>query len=249
MVADGRRPGSPASWCSARHQLRAVVDLPLPRNCAAQPPPGCSGGCRAASGSGDHSQQRHRGAGTAHPAVGLLTEHQKSRVQAASGLVVAAVFVLLVLPPLLAGSARSCSGPSSQPDSGERQGVWFRTADWVSTRAGMVAGASILLLGVLAASLIATPVGLSQIDQFGCAPTPSPVIRLWRNTFRAVKPIPPGGRAHRPGRRGGWAIPATSVCRRSFRMGQSATGPHRVAGGHRRITCFSEVVRYRCSPS
>lgn len=88
-------------------------------------------------------------------------------VQAASGLVVAAVFVLLVLPPLLAGFGPKLFWPFiPRPDSDENQGIWFRTADWVSSRAGMVATASILLLGVLAAGLITTPVGLSQIDQF-----------------------------------------------------------------------------------
>ena len=90
-------------------------------------------------------------------------------VQAASGLVVAAVFVLLVLPPLLALFGPKLFWPFI-PQVGAREitttGAWHRVAEWVSGHAGRVAVASILTLTVLAGGVIGTPVGLSLIDQF-----------------------------------------------------------------------------------
>lgn len=90
-------------------------------------------------------------------------------VQAAAGLLVAAVFVVCVLPPLLALFGRKLFWPFV-PTSGGRQitttGAWHRLADWTSEHAGRVAVASILSLGVLATGVLATPVGLSLIDQF-----------------------------------------------------------------------------------
>jgi putative drug exporter of the RND superfamily len=90
-------------------------------------------------------------------------------VQAASGLLVAAVFVLLVLPPLLALFGRKLFWPFvPQPGAEEitTTGAWHRVADWVSQHATRVAVASIAVLAVLATGLLATPVGLNQIDQF-----------------------------------------------------------------------------------
>ena len=90
-------------------------------------------------------------------------------VQAASGLLVAAVFVLLVLPPLLALFGRKLFWPFvPQPDSEEitTTGTWHRVADWVSQHATRVAVVSIAALAVLATGLLATPIGLNQIDQF-----------------------------------------------------------------------------------
>ena len=88
-------------------------------------------------------------------------------VQAASGLVVAAIFVLLALPPLLALFGPQLFWPFiPQPDAGEKIGAWYRIADRVSGRAGLVATTSIVALAVLATGLFATPIGLSQIDQF-----------------------------------------------------------------------------------
>lgn len=90
-------------------------------------------------------------------------------VQAASGLVVAAVFVLLVLPPLLALFGPKLFWPFI-PRSGSAEitttGAWHRVADWVSGHAGRVTVASILVLGILATGLIGIPIGLSLIDQF-----------------------------------------------------------------------------------
>ena len=90
-------------------------------------------------------------------------------VQAASGLVVAAIFVLLVLPPLLALFGPKLFWPFI-PRAGSAEitttGAWHRVADWVSGHAGRVAVASVLVLGILATGLIGIPVGLSLIDQF-----------------------------------------------------------------------------------
>ena len=90
-------------------------------------------------------------------------------VEAASGLVVAAVFVLLALPPLLALFGRKLFWPFvPQPGADETAGAgfWHRIADWVSGHAGRVAVASILVLGGLAAGILGTPIGLSLVDQF-----------------------------------------------------------------------------------
>ena len=90
-------------------------------------------------------------------------------VQAAAGLVVAAVFVLLMLPPLLALFGRKLFWPFVPAvGSGEitTTGAWHRVADWVSHHAGRVAAASILALAVLATAVITLPVGLALIDQF-----------------------------------------------------------------------------------
>ena len=90
-------------------------------------------------------------------------------VQAAAGLVVAAVFVLLVLPPLLALFGRKLFWPFIPQPGGQEittTGAWHRVADWMSAHAGRVAVASIVALGVLATGLIGTPIGLSLIDQF-----------------------------------------------------------------------------------
>jgi len=90
-------------------------------------------------------------------------------VEAASGLVVAAVFVLLVLPPLLALFGRKLFWPFiPQPGTGEitTTGLWHRIADWVSGHAGRVAIASVLALGGLSTLIIGTPIGLSLVDQF-----------------------------------------------------------------------------------
>ncbi|WP_431237684.1 MMPL family transporter [Mycolicibacterium aichiense] len=90
-------------------------------------------------------------------------------VQAASGLVVAAVFVLLMLPPLLALCGPKLFWPFIPRTGGEQitaTGAWHRVADWVSNHAGRVTVASTAVLIVLATGLLATPVGLNQIDQF-----------------------------------------------------------------------------------
>lgn len=147
-------------------------------------------------------------------------------VQAASGLVVAAVFVLLVLPPLLAGFGPKLFWPFvPQPGTTEKQGVWFRTADWVSTRGGMVATASILLLGVLAAGLIATPVGLSQVDQFRVRADSVTGYQTLSQHFPSGQTDPALVIAHTDRADAvAQAIPATPGVSSVIPMGRSATG-------------------------
>lgn len=90
-------------------------------------------------------------------------------VQAASGLIVAAVFVLLVLPPLLGLFGKRLFWPFI-PKVGDRvltdSGVWHRVAEAVARRAGRVATIAIAGLAVLCIGLAATPIGLSQTEQF-----------------------------------------------------------------------------------
>ena len=90
-------------------------------------------------------------------------------VQAAAGLLVAAIFVVCVLPPLLAVFGRKLFWPFVPEPGGQEittTGAWHRVADWVSGHAGRVTVASILVLGILTTGLIGIPVGLSLIDQF-----------------------------------------------------------------------------------
>lgn len=90
-------------------------------------------------------------------------------VQAAAGLVVAAVFVLLVLPPLLALFGRKLFWPFV-PQVGAKaltdSGVWHRIADAVARRPTAIASAAIALLALLSTALLSTPAGLSQTEQF-----------------------------------------------------------------------------------
>lgn len=102
----------------------------------------------------------------------LLAESPTTRslgVQAAAGLLVAAVYVLFVLPPLLGLFGRKLFWPFI-PQSGQGEitttGAWHRVADWMAAHAGRVAVASILGLSILAGGVLSTPVGLSLIDQF-----------------------------------------------------------------------------------
>ncbi|KUH64119.1 hypothetical protein AU184_11450 [Mycolicibacterium novocastrense] len=90
-------------------------------------------------------------------------------VQAAAGLIVAAVFVLLVLPPLLGLFGKRLFWPFI-PKIGDRaltdSGIWHRIAEAVAGRPGSVATISIGGLAVLCIGLVATPIGLSQTEQF-----------------------------------------------------------------------------------
>lgn len=90
--------------------------------------------------------------------------------QAACGLVVAAVFVLGALPPLLALFGARLFWPFIPRRGGghaaEEFGPWYRVAAWVSAHAGRVAVVTLTLLVVLCAGLLGTSVGLSQTDQF-----------------------------------------------------------------------------------
>lgn len=90
-------------------------------------------------------------------------------VQAAAGLVVVAIFVLLVLPPLLALFGRKLFWPFI-PQVGATPltegGIWHRIADGVAHRPVRVAVVAIGALALLCTGLLSTPIGLSQTEQF-----------------------------------------------------------------------------------
>lgn len=86
---------------------------------------------------------------------------------AACGLVVAAVFVLLVLPPLLALCGRNIFWPFI-PHLGERATTsgWQRIADAVGRRPVPICAVAVVVLAVLTTGLLGTRIGLSQTEQF-----------------------------------------------------------------------------------
>ncbi|AHC23908.1 MULTISPECIES: MMPL family transporter [Mycobacteriaceae] len=90
-------------------------------------------------------------------------------VQAAAGLVVAAIFVLLVLPPFLGLFGRKLFWPFI-PQVGNKaltdNGAWHRIASWVAQRPGWVSGGALAALAALCLGLVGTPVGLTQTEQF-----------------------------------------------------------------------------------
>jgi len=88
---------------------------------------------------------------------------------AACGLIVAAISVLVVLPPLLAVCGRALFWPFiPRPDDGadRHSGAWQRVAEWVNRRPALVAVLAITLLAALATGLFGTRIGLSQTEQF-----------------------------------------------------------------------------------
>ncbi len=90
-------------------------------------------------------------------------------LQAASGLLAAAVFALLVLPPLLALCGTRLFWPfiphrHEQDPSGT--GFWHRIAAGVTRRPTTVLAASLVLLTVLACGLLGVGTGLTQTEQF-----------------------------------------------------------------------------------
>ncbi|KUI32395.1 hypothetical protein AU195_08805 [Mycobacterium sp. IS-1496] len=90
-------------------------------------------------------------------------------VQAAAGLVVAAVFVLLVLPALLRLFGKRLFWPFIPREGAAPltdSGVWHRIADGVARRPVRVAVLSIGTLAVLCTGLLFTPIGLTQTEQF-----------------------------------------------------------------------------------
>ncbi|OBA79953.1 hypothetical protein A9W99_17690 [Mycobacterium sp. 1164966.3] len=92
---------------------------------------------------------------------------------AACALVVAAVSVLVVLPPLLALLGRRLFWPFiPHPDSAgaaAEAGPWHRVAERVARRPALVAALAIALLGTLATGLLGTEIGLSRTEQFRVA--------------------------------------------------------------------------------
>jgi len=88
---------------------------------------------------------------------------------AACGLVVAAVSVLVVLPPLLAVCGRRLFWPFiPRPEDGATVDAagWQRVAEWVGRRPTLVAAVAIAVLAALATGILGTRIGLSQTEQF-----------------------------------------------------------------------------------
>ncbi|MCA2333581.1 MMPL family transporter, partial [Mycobacterium avium] len=86
---------------------------------------------------------------------------------AACGLVIAAVSVLVVLPPLLAVCGRRLFWPFIPMDRPPTEsGAWRRVAEWVAGRPAPVAVAAVAVLAVLGGGLWGTRIGLSQTEQF-----------------------------------------------------------------------------------
>ena len=88
---------------------------------------------------------------------------------AACGLAVAALSVLVVLPPLLALCGRRLFWPLvPEPDGAATldTGAWHRVAEQVSRRPAVVATVAIAVLAALASGLLGTRIGLSQTQQF-----------------------------------------------------------------------------------
>ncbi len=88
---------------------------------------------------------------------------------AACGLVVAAISVLCVLPPLLAVFGRRLFWPFvPRPGDGARvdAGPWHRVAAWVGRHPAVVATVAVAALAALATGLLGTRIGLSQTEQF-----------------------------------------------------------------------------------
>ncbi|SPM37718.1 transmembrane transport protein [Mycobacterium rhizamassiliense] len=87
---------------------------------------------------------------------------------AACGLVVAAVSVLVVLPPLLALCGRRLFWPliPRPENTAPAPGAWHRVAAWVARRPAVVAAVAIAVLAILGAGLLSTRIGLSQTEQF-----------------------------------------------------------------------------------
>lgn len=88
---------------------------------------------------------------------------------AACGLLVAAVFVLFVLPPLLGLVGRKVFWPFIPHPAdlaGTATGGWHRVAETVARYPGPVCAVAVTLLVVLAGGLLGLPVGLSQTEQF-----------------------------------------------------------------------------------
>lgn len=88
---------------------------------------------------------------------------------AACGLVVAAISVLVILPPLLAMCGRRLFWPFI-PHSGDDEtldsGAWRRIAEWVDGRPAVIAMVAIAVLAALGTGLLGTRIGLSQTEQF-----------------------------------------------------------------------------------
>lgn len=89
-------------------------------------------------------------------------------VASAAGLLVALLAVLFVLPPLLAVCGRKVFWPFvPSPDAGPRRGgAWRAVAGRVVRRPVVALLAGLAVLGIMAAGLVGTSTGLTQLEKF-----------------------------------------------------------------------------------
>ncbi len=169
-------------------------------------------------------------------------------VQAAAGLVIAAVFVLLVLPPLLALFGTRLFWPFvPRPGAADltTSGAWHRIADAVARRPGWVAAVAIAVLAALSTGVFTTPLGLSQTEQFRVQRRIGQRLRHPGRTLpQRADRSHPGDRPHRAGRR----YPACDHHDLRHRVGHR-DGPlghraHPVVGGARRPAGLRRGVRH-----
>ncbi|UQB91215.2 MULTISPECIES: MMPL family transporter [Mycobacterium] len=85
---------------------------------------------------------------------------------AACGLVVAAVSVLVILPPMLAVCGRRLFWPFIPHADDRDSGAWRRIAESVARRPALLAVVAIAVLAALGTGLWGTRIGLSQTEQF-----------------------------------------------------------------------------------
>ncbi len=88
---------------------------------------------------------------------------------AAVGLLIALASVVLVLPAVLAVCGRRVfwpfvPRPGSRDEAGE--GIFARVARWVTRRPAIVVGAGAVVMATMAAGLLGTRIGLTQMEQF-----------------------------------------------------------------------------------
>jgi len=133
----------------------------------------------------DHRLALHRAVRQAGPAIlasnatvvlalltlllAMLPSTRSLGALAAAGLVVAAVFVLFVLPPLLALCGPKLFWPFVPKESDRdttTEGVWHSIAAGVARRPVATASVTIVALLACCAALFGTQIGLSQTEQF-----------------------------------------------------------------------------------
>lgn len=101
--------------------------------------------------------------------LAILPSTRSLGALAAAGLVVAAVFVLFVLPPLLALCGPKLFWPFVPKESDRdttTEGVWHSIAAGVARRPVATASVTIVALLACCAALFGTQIGLSQTEQF-----------------------------------------------------------------------------------
>ncbi|OBK73006.1 MMPL family transporter [Mycobacterium sp. 1274761.0] len=132
----------------------------------------------------DHRMALRRAVRCAGPAVvasnatvvlGLLTlifaaapATRSLGLHAALGLVIAVLLILLVLPPLLGLFGTRLFWPLVPRSDAEAAapGIWHNVATWVTGHARLVAVSTVAALALMTLGMLATPIGLSQTEQF-----------------------------------------------------------------------------------